>query len=135
MIMTTTTDTSNTTGVQETLAGIYQAWQDGDGHAFAELYVDDATVVMPGIVHLGKAAIAEYMSMGFAGPLKGSRGVDEPLSIRIFGDDTAVVVSKAAILMAGEQQVPTERERIATWVLVKQNDRWLVAAYTNSPAH
>jgi uncharacterized protein (TIGR02246 family) len=60
--------------------------------------------------------------------------VDEPQDIRIVGD-TAIVVSKAAILFAGEQEVPAERERRATWVLSKQDDRWLVSAYTNTPAH
>src|SRR5690348_13595003 len=104
-IMTAATTSVAIAGVQETLAGIYQTWQDGDGQAFAELYVEDATVVMPGVLHLGRQAIAEYMSVGFAGPLKGSRGIDEPVSIRILGEDTAVVVSKAGILMAGEQQV------------------------------
>jgi uncharacterized protein (TIGR02246 family) len=134
---TTRTGTSSIAiaGVRQTLDAIYQAWQDNDGQAFAESYVEDATVVLPGTFHQGRAAIAEYMSRGFAGPLKGSRGVDEPRSIRIIGGDTAVVVSTAGILMAGEQQVPTDRERIATWVLVKRDDRWLVAAYANSPAH
>lgn len=133
----TSIDISSTAiaSVRKTLEDIYQAWQDNDGQAFAELYVEDATVVLPGTFHQGREAIAKYMSMGFSGPLKGSRGVDEPQSIRIIGDDTAVVVSRAGILMAGEQEVPTERERIATWVLARQGDRWLVAAYSNSPAH
>jgi len=134
--MTSTTDTSSAVaGVKETLAGVYRTWADNDGAAFAELYVDDATVAMAGNFHQGKQEIAKYMSMGFAGPLKGSRGVDVPQSIRILGDDTAVVVSKAGVLMAGEEELPSERERIATWVLVKEDDRWLIAAYSNTPAH
>jgi len=134
--MTSTTETpSDVAGVKETLKDLYQAWADGDGAGFAELYVEDATVTLPGDYHQGKQSIAKYMGMGFAGPLKGARGVDEPQSIRIVGAGTAIVVSKAGILMAGEDELPTERERYATWVLVKQGDRWLVAAYANTPAH
>jgi uncharacterized protein (TIGR02246 family) len=133
--MTSTTDTSSAVaGVKDTLNSLYQAWADNDGDAFAQLYVEDATVVLPGTYHQGKDAIAKYMGMGFSGPLKGSRGIDEPQSIRIFGD-TAIVVSKAGILLAGEDSLPAERERYATWVLVRQDDRWLVSAYANSPAH
>ncbi len=131
--MTSTTDTA-TAGVKETLNSLYQAWADNDGDAFAELYTEDATVVLPGNFHQGKDSIARYMGMGFSGPLKGSRGIDEPQSIRIIGD-TAIVVSKAGILMAGEDSLPSERERFATWVLTRSDDRWLVAAYSNSPAH
>jgi uncharacterized protein (TIGR02246 family) len=135
--MTSTTTTSrDVSDVKATLESVYQAWTDNDAQAFAEWYVEDATVALPGTYHQGKQAIAEYMSMGFAGPLKGSRGVDVPQSIRIIGAHTAIVVSRAGVLMAGEDELSSpERERMATWVLVKQAGRWLIAAYTNTPAH
>jgi uncharacterized protein (TIGR02246 family) len=113
---------------------IYAAWADNDADAFVVGYRDDATVVMPGVRHLGKSAIRDSMAAGFQGPLKGSKAVDEPLDVRIIGEDTAVVVSKAGILMAGETTVPAEREVHATWVLTKQDGAWQVAAYANAPA-
>jgi uncharacterized protein (TIGR02246 family) len=135
--------TENTTTIEQDQAiaevralftEIYAAWADNDADAFVSGYRDDATVVMPGVHHLGKSAIRDSMAAGFQGPLKGSRAVDEPLDIRIIGGDTAVVVSKAGILMAGETAVPTEREVHATWVLTKQDGAWQVAAYANAPA-
>jgi uncharacterized protein (TIGR02246 family) len=75
------------------------------------------------------------MAGAFAGPLKGSRGIDDPYDIRIVGTDTAIVVSKTGIILAGERDLPAERERFATWVLFKQDGRWLIAAYANAPAH
>jgi uncharacterized protein (TIGR02246 family) len=125
----------NASAVRDLLQQIYAAWTDGDADAFAALYLDDATVVMPGVLHRGRAAVRDYMATAFAGPLKGSRGVDEPQDIRFVGTDTAVVVSRAGILMAGEQALPVARERHATWVLSKRDGRWLVAAYANAPAH
>ncbi|MGM7775398.1 SgcJ/EcaC family oxidoreductase [Arthrobacter sp. KNU-44] len=91
--------------------------------------------VMPRAYHRNKGEIRSSMAAGFQGPLKGSRAVDEPLSIRVIGDHTAIVVSRAGILMAGEAQLPVDREVIATWVLVREDGRWLVASYANAPAH
>ncbi|TYK50546.1 SgcJ/EcaC family oxidoreductase [Actinomadura decatromicini] len=113
---------------------MYKAWADGDAAAFADHYTDDATVVMPGVFHQGRQAVRDYMAAGFAGPLKGSRAVDEPQDVRVHGD-TAVIVSRAGILMAGETEVPAEGERLATWVVSKRDGRWLVSAYANAPAH
>ncbi|MFC4054688.1 SgcJ/EcaC family oxidoreductase [Actinomadura syzygii] len=113
---------------------MYKAWADGDAAAFADHYTDDATVVMPGVFHQGRDAVRESMAAGFAGPLKGSSAVDEPQDVRVHGD-TAVIVSRAGILMAGASEVPAEGERLATWVLSKRDGRWLVSAYSNTPAH
>lgn len=127
--------TDDTTGVRDVLQRVYAAWAANDADAFAALYVDDATVVMPGVFRRGRSAVRDHMAAAFAGPLKGSRGIDEPQDIRIVGTDTAIVVSRAGIVMAGEQELPAERERLATWVLSKRDDRWLIAAYANAPAH
>ena len=120
--------------VRALFTAMYAGWADNDADAFVAAYRDDATVVMPGMRHLGKAAIRDSMAAGFQGPLKGSKAVDEPVDFRIVGDDTAIVISKAGILMAEETALPAEREVHATWVLTKQDGAWLIAAYANAPA-
>ncbi|GGP99062.1 uncharacterized protein (TIGR02246 family) [Actinomadura coerulea] len=124
---------SDETAVREVFERLYKAWGDGDADAFADFYVEDATVVMPGVFNRGREAVRGYMAAAFDGPLKGSRAVDEPQDVRVYGD-TAIVVSRAGIIMAGEQEFPPERERLATWVLSRRDGRWLVAAYANAPA-
>lgn len=131
---TTMTTTATPAEIRDLLTSLYAAWADNDAEAFAALYTENATVVMPGVFHQGRAAVREYMGAAFAGPLKGSRGVDEPQDVRVEGD-TAIVVSRAGILFAGEESLPTERERIATWVLTRAAGSWSVAAYSNAPAH
>ncbi|MGI5232040.1 SgcJ/EcaC family oxidoreductase [Actinoallomurus sp. CA-142502] len=113
---------------------VYAAWAAGDADAFAAVYTDDVTVAMPGVFNKGRTAVHEHMAAGFAGPLKGSRGVDQPLDIRVWGD-TAIVVSRAGIVPAGETEVPDDREVRATWVLIRADGQWKVAAYTNTPAN
>ncbi|MEV1328125.1 SgcJ/EcaC family oxidoreductase [Micromonospora costi] len=122
-----------TAAVREVLHRLYAAWTDNDAEAFAALYREDATVVMPGVLHRGQDAVRAYMAAAFAGPLKGSRALDEPVDIRVLGD-TAVVVSTAGILLAGETEVPAERRRHATWTLHRRDGVWSIAAYANAPA-
>ena len=110
---------------------VYAAW--GDADAFAALYREDATVVMPGVFRQGRAAVRDAMAAAWAGPLKGSRAIDEPRDVRIIGD-TAVVVSRAGILRAGQDTLAPGAEVLATWVLTRDAAGWAVAAYTNTPA-
>ncbi|MEV4620432.1 SgcJ/EcaC family oxidoreductase [Asanoa sp. NPDC049573] len=118
-------------GIKDLFDRVYAAW--GDADAFAALYREDATVVMPGVFRQGREAIRTSMGAAWAGPLKGSRGVDEPQDVRIIGD-TAVVVSRAGILHAGHTELAPGAEVLATWVLTREAGDWAVAAYTNTPA-
>lgn len=124
---------SSESDVRAVLGRMYAAWADNDPDAFADLYAEDATVVLPGVFQRGREAVRDYMAAAFAGPLKGSRAVDEPQDVRVDGD-TAVIVSRAGIIMAGEDALPADRERLATWVLSRRDGRWLVSAYANAPA-
>lgn len=127
------TMTDDERAVREVLEGIYSAWAANDADAFATWYVEDATVVMPGTYHKSRDEVRTYMATAFNGPLKGSRGIDEPQNIRFLGDDTIIAISEAGILMAGETEVPADRLRRATWVFTKQDEKWLIASYNNCP--
>ncbi|SNT26052.1 conserved hypothetical protein [Asanoa hainanensis] len=118
--------------IRELFDRVYAAW--GDADAFAALYRPDVTVVMPGVFRQGREAVRESMAAAWAGPLRGSRAIDEPLDVRVLGD-TAVVVSRAAIVPFGLDAPVPGSEAIATWVLTRTSgEGWAVAAYTNTPA-
>ncbi|GAA4630584.1 SgcJ/EcaC family oxidoreductase [Actinoallomurus vinaceus] len=122
----------NDSAVREVLDGIVAAWADNDAEAFAAFYTEDATVVLPGGVHhQGREELRAYMAAGFAGPVKGSRSIDRPENIRIIDGRTAVVVSLSGFLLPGEDEIPAERMRRATWVLAEHDGQWLVEAYHN----
>ncbi|MFD5814524.1 SgcJ/EcaC family oxidoreductase [Streptomyces sp. NPDC127038] len=129
----TTTDDSQ--AVRAVLDRLYSAWADYDADAFAELYTEDATVVMPGVFNDGREEIRAYIAAAFDGPLKGSRPLDEPRRIRFPRPGTAVVVSEAGILLAGESEVPAGRQHRATWVLVRdgaEDGSWAITSYHNA---
>lgn len=121
--------------VREVLHALVAAWAANDADAFADRYADDATVVLPGgVFHQGREEVRRYLAGAFAGPLRGSTSVDEPESVRLVGDDAAVVVSRSGFLLPGEETLPADRLRRATWVLTRRDDGWRVAAYHNCPA-
>lgn len=124
-----------TESVLNVIQSIYDAWAANDADAFAALYTEDATVVQPGIHKKNNGDIRTTMAAGFAGPLKGSRVLDEPQSVRFLGSDAAIVITEGGVLMAGQDELPPERRVRATWVLTKQEGSWYVAAYQNSPAN
>jgi uncharacterized protein (TIGR02246 family) len=126
-----TKEATEARAVRDVLAATVAAWAANDADAFADLYSPDATVVVQGGVFLrGREELRDFMAAGFAGPRKGTRSVDEQESVRVFGD-TAVVVSRSGVLMPGEQAVPPERLRRATWTLARHDGWWLVEAYHN----
>jgi uncharacterized protein (TIGR02246 family) len=121
--------------VLNVIGAVYDAWAANDADAFVALYTEDATVVQPGVHKKNKDDIRTTMAAGFAGPLKGSRVLDEPQNVRFLGSDVAVVITEGGVLMAGQAELPSERLVRATWVLTRQDGKWYVAAYQNSPAN
>jgi uncharacterized protein (TIGR02246 family) len=127
-----TTVTDDERAVLDVIEATYAAWADNDADAFAALYREDATVVQPGgIYKKNKAEIRTSMALAFAGPLKGSTVTNESKSVRVVGEDAAIVISDAGILMPGETDVPAQRMVRATWVLTRQHGTWLIAAFHN----
>ena len=115
--------------VLSTFDATAKAWADGDAHAFADWYAEDATAILPGFFQRGREEIRAGMAGAFAGPLNGSRRVHDPQSVRFADGDTAIVVTRSATLFTGELNAPAERQDLATWVLTRDGDRWLIRSY------
>jgi uncharacterized protein (TIGR02246 family) len=130
--MSTKTD-ADRRAVLAVIKAVYVAWEANDADEFVAVYLDDATVVQPGIYKKDRQEVRATMAAGFGGPLKGSSVIDTPQDVRFVNDETAIVVSEGGILFSGETTCPSERMVRATWVLAKRDDNWFVAAYHNSP--
>ena len=130
--MSTKTD-ADRRAVLAVIKAVYVAWEANDADEFVAVYLDDATVVQPGIYKKDRQEVRTTMAAGFGGPLKGSSVIDTPQDVRFVNDETAIVVSEGGILFSGETTCPSERMVRATWVLAKRDDDWFVAAYHNSP--
>ena len=64
--------------VSDVLKRLYGAWEANDAEAFVADYLDDASVVQPGIYKKEREEIRTTMAAGFAGPLRGSRVIEPP---------------------------------------------------------
>jgi uncharacterized protein (TIGR02246 family) len=121
--------------VLDVLQGVYKAWEANDAEAFVADYLNDASVVQPGVYKKDRQQIQSSMAGAFAGPLKGSRVIDQPQDVRLLSKDTAIVISEGGIVFPGQNAVPSEAMVRATWVLAKRDGRWSIAAYHYSAAN
>jgi uncharacterized protein (TIGR02246 family) len=121
--------------VRAVLDEVYAAWADNDADAFVAPYAQTATAVLPGTYLPDRQAIRATMATLFAGEFNGSKAVHEVQTIRLVGADVAIVISKGAMLLAGQTEPDAENRALATWVLSKQDGTWRVQAFHNCPQH
>ncbi|WP_331767355.1 SgcJ/EcaC family oxidoreductase [Embleya sp. NBC_00896] len=119
--------------IEAVLVDSYKAWEGGDAEGMVADYTVDATAIMTGSLRDSREVIRENMALAFAGPLKDSSTYNKQLSLRFVGRDAAIVVSESGILFPGQTEVPDTGKVNATWVFEKEDGRWRIAAYHNSP--
>jgi uncharacterized protein (TIGR02246 family) len=113
---------------------IVNAWANQDAEAFADVFTEDATMILPGLYKKGRDEIRDHMKGAFAGPYKGTRVTGQPIDMRFYGRNTAVLVTQGGVLAPGESEVAGERAIRASWIVVREKDgQWRLAAYQNSP--
>ncbi|WP_040815468.1 SgcJ/EcaC family oxidoreductase [Nocardia concava] len=130
----TTVQTADREAVLDVLSGVYTAWAANDADAFVADYDPDSTSVLPGVYSNGREAVRARMAAGFEGTLRGSRVLTDPELVRFPVPDAAVVISRDAILMAGETEAPADRWVRNTWTVIRRDGRWLLTAFHSSPA-
>jgi uncharacterized protein (TIGR02246 family) len=124
------------TSVEDALTRLAVAWNDGDATAYADLFTPDATyVVFDGTVVRGRAAIEEGHRALFAGPLRGFR-MEPPgaVPVRYLGPDVAHVLAAGGTRPPGQEQLPPDRASVVSFVLVRGEDDWRIAAFQNTRA-
>jgi uncharacterized protein (TIGR02246 family) len=112
------------------------AWATNDADIFATVFTEDATMILPGDVHLtGREAIRTFMAEGYQGRYKGTKVTGKPLSMRRIADDVAVLTTLGGVLEPGDAELTEKAIIRATWVLRQTDGEWLISAYHNSPVH
>jgi len=114
-------------------ARMVAAWAAHDADAFADLFTEDGTLILPGIYKKGKDEIRKYMAAEYAGAYKGSTVTGAPIEIKPLRAGAVALLTQGGVIPAGETELPDEAAIRASWILVKRNRKWLLAVYQNCP--
>jgi uncharacterized protein (TIGR02246 family) len=110
------------------------AWAKNDAHGVADVFTEDGILILPGDVYKkSREEIYNFMAAAYAGPFKGSGVTGNPVDVRFVNDDLALLRTHGGILAEGETEIDPELAVRSTWVCVKKDGEWMLAAYQNSP--
>ncbi|MFI1718244.1 SgcJ/EcaC family oxidoreductase [Streptomyces litmocidini] len=112
---------------------VVEAWAAHDADAFAEVFTPDGSMIIPGVFQKGREAIRAFLTQAFQGPFKGTRVTGTPVDLRFANSDSGILITQGGILAPGETEPSAERAVNASWVVVKREGQWFLAAYQNSP--
>lgn len=114
-------------------ARMIAAWAAHDADAFADLFTEDGTLILPGVYKKGKDAIRAYMAAEYAGAYQGTTVTGAPIEIKPLRAGAVALISQGGVIPAGQSQLPDEAAIRASWILVKRARKWLLAVYQNCP--
>jgi uncharacterized protein (TIGR02246 family) len=109
------------------------AWDDNDADAFADLFVDNGSILFDDDQLTDREAIRAYLTEAFAGTLRGTKVALDPIEIKILAPDVAVVITEGGVLQSGETAVPADRAVRATWISVRRDGEWRLFSQQTSP--
>lgn len=112
---------------------VVAAWAKHDADAFASVFTEDGTMILPGLYKTGREEIRAYMAEAFAGVYKGTQVTGQPVYIKFIGPEAVLLVTVGGVLEHGETKLSDRAAIRATWLVVKQGGQWLLTAYQNSP--
>lgn len=120
--------------VQAVPGQIVAAWAAHDAAAFAAVFTEDGSMILPGDVFLtGREAVRKFMDEAFRGPYKGTQVTGTPLAIKPLGNDVVLVITEGGVIAEGDSELTSDSAIRASWLLRKQDGRWLITAYQNTP--
>jgi len=110
------------------------AWAKNDADGVANAFTEDGVLILPGDVYKrSREEIRNFMAAAYAGPFKNSGVTGRPVDVRFATEDIALLRTHGGILAEGETEIVPELAVRSTWVCVKQDGEWKLAAYQNSP--
>lgn len=114
---------------------VVAAWAYHDAETFASVFTEDGTMILSGVYCEGREAVRDHMAKAFEGPYRGTQVTGTPVSIRSLGPDTAILLSQGGVLAPGETEVSEGSAIRASWLVVRRDGQWLLAAYQNTPRY
>lgn len=122
------TDDAAAAAIKQVLDTYTEAWNRYDSHTLATLFTEDCdyVVVSGGNTH-GRQALETSFARNFDSNLKNSTRTDSIRRLRFLTQDIASLDDYWVLNVPGTEQ--PRREGYYTWILVRQDGRWLVALH------
>jgi uncharacterized protein (TIGR02246 family) len=123
--------------VRDVLLRVREAWERGDGGAYASFFSDDAQfVTATGKRMCGRNSIAresqEILDTLFKRSKLG-RGYSHPNHLRFLTPDVVLVETAGAVLFPGETEDRVAPNGLMTFVVARQDDAWRIVSFQNTP--
>ncbi|MCX4908323.1 SgcJ/EcaC family oxidoreductase [Streptomyces sp. NBC_00878] len=111
------------------------AWNRGDGAAFANTYAEDAEFITFDGTHLrGRPEMARNFQIYFDNYTKGTRLVftKVPVTLRYPTPTTAVVITNGCVANPGEPECRPDSHSVQTYVAVHRERGWELVSFQNT---
>jgi uncharacterized protein (TIGR02246 family) len=123
--------------VRDVLIRVREAWEHGDGEAYASLFSHDAQfVTATGKRMHGRKSIAkesqEILNTFFKGSKLG-RSYSHPDNLRFITPDVVLVETAGSVLFPGETEDMVAPNGVMTIVVARQDDAWRIVSFHNTP--
>src|SRR5580692_10936855 len=86
-------------------ARMVAAWAAHDAKAFADLFTQDGTLILPGVYKKGHEEIHEFMAAAYAGPYQGTRVIGSPIDVKPLADGAVALLTMGGVLAPGETEL------------------------------
>lgn len=108
-------------------------WNGGGGEEFAAAFAEDGDLIaFDGTRFRGRAEISAFHQELFDRWMKGTRLVGRIEGVRFLGPDVALMHAVGGTVMRGKTRPSPERDSIQTYVAVRENGGWRLAAFQNT---
>ena len=114
-------------------ARMVAAWAKHDAAAFADLFAEDGTLILPGVYVQGRDAIQEYMTAAYAGVYQGTTVTGQPIGLKPLAPGAVALLTVGGVLAPGETELSADNAIRASWILVRRDTGWKLAVYQNCP--
>lgn len=107
-------------------ARMVAAWAAHDADAFADLFTEDGTLILPGVYKKSRDEIREFMASQYAGPYQGTRVTGTPIGLKPLAAGAVALLTTGGVIAPGRPnwRTGTRSGRPGSWSSATAGGSW-----------